>query len=142
MTGRLLAALLLTLGSTSMLGAQTVADSAAIHQVALDYVEGWYDGEAGRMERALHPELVKRIVERSPEGASVLETMNAADLVGFTGRNRPTPAGERRAEVRILEIDGDLASIRVTMQDWVDYMHLARFDGSWRIVNVLWKMLP
>jgi hypothetical protein len=138
----LLAALLLTLGATSMLGAQTAADSAAIHQVALDYVEGWYDGEAGRMERALHPELVKRIVERSPQGTSVLETMNAADLVGFTGQNRPTPAGERRAEVRILEIDGDLASIRVTMQEWVDYMHLARFDGSWRIVNVLWKMLP
>lgn len=142
MTGRLLAALLLTLGSTSMLGAQTAADSAAIHQVALDYVEGWYDADAGRMERALHPELVKRIVERSPQGTSVLETMGAADLVGFTGQKRPSPADERRADVRILEIDGDLASIRVTMQEWTDYMHLARIDGAWRIVDVLWKMLP
>jgi hypothetical protein len=36
------------------------ADEDAIRAVVLDYVEGWFDGDAARMERALHPELVKR----------------------------------------------------------------------------------
>ncbi|HEX6315687.1 MAG TPA: nuclear transport factor 2 family protein, partial [Gemmatimonadaceae bacterium] len=40
--------------------AQTAADSAAIRAAALDYIEGWYEGNAERMERALHPELAKR----------------------------------------------------------------------------------
>src|SRR5262249_46471729 len=33
---------------------------AAIKQTALDYIEGWYEGDAERMERAVHPELAKR----------------------------------------------------------------------------------
>lgn len=42
--------------------AQTGADSAAVRASALDYAEGWYEGSSERMARALHPELVKRIV--------------------------------------------------------------------------------
>jgi hypothetical protein len=37
-----------------------MSDEAAIRAVVLDYVEGWFDGDAVRMERALHPELMKR----------------------------------------------------------------------------------
>ena len=33
----------------------TVMDEEAIRAVVADYIEGWYDGDAGRMERALHP---------------------------------------------------------------------------------------
>ena len=43
---------------------QPSADADAIKQTALDYIEGWYEGNAERMERALHPELAKRIVLR------------------------------------------------------------------------------
>jgi hypothetical protein len=32
----------------------------AVRSVVMDYVEGWFEGDADRMERALHPELVKR----------------------------------------------------------------------------------
>src|SRR5688572_3399053 len=31
------------------------ADQAAIRSIALDYIEGWYAGDAARMESALHP---------------------------------------------------------------------------------------
>jgi Putative lumazine-binding len=34
-------------------------DEAAIRGVVSDYVDGWCDGDGARMERALHPELVK-----------------------------------------------------------------------------------
>ncbi|MDX2438456.1 MAG: nuclear transport factor 2 family protein [Acidobacteriota bacterium] len=43
-------------------------DEAAIKATALDYLEGWYSGDAERMERALHPDLAKRIVRVDPEG--------------------------------------------------------------------------
>jgi len=57
---------LLVLGSQA--SAQSVADATAIKQTALDYIEGWYEGNAERMERALHPELAKRIVRTNQEG--------------------------------------------------------------------------
>ncbi|HEX5963923.1 MAG TPA: nuclear transport factor 2 family protein, partial [Gemmatimonadales bacterium] len=56
------ALLLAALALPAVARAQTAADSSAIRATALDYVEGWYDGNAERMSRAVHPELVKRIV--------------------------------------------------------------------------------
>ena len=38
----------------------TTTDAQQISATVLDYVEGWFDGDADRMRRALHPELVKR----------------------------------------------------------------------------------
>ena len=35
-------------------------DVDAIHDAVRDYVEGWFDGDGARMQRALHPEFVKR----------------------------------------------------------------------------------
>jgi hypothetical protein len=34
------------------------------------------------------------------------------------------------------------ASGKSTMADWIDYMHLARVDGRWVIVNVIWEQKP
>ncbi|MGH7472081.1 MAG: nuclear transport factor 2 family protein, partial [Longimicrobiales bacterium] len=74
--------------------AQTSADSAAIRATALDYVEGWYTGDAARMERALHPELAKRIVNTNPQnGRSSLGSQSAMTLVQYTraGGGKDTP---------------------------------------------------
>ena len=125
--------------------APAAADSAAIRQAALDYIEGWYEGNAKRMERALHPELAKRIVAADRQsGRSRLEAMTAAELVAATGRGggSRTPREHQQKEVEILDVFGNAASVRVTASDWIDYMHLARSDGRWVIVNVLWEMKP
>src|SRR5262245_13388176 len=70
------------------------ADKAAIKQTALDYIEGWYEGYAERLERALHPELAKRIVRTNPQGGqSRLDQMGAMTLVTYTrhGGGKQTP---------------------------------------------------
>ena len=121
--------------------AQSSADTAAIRAAALDYIDGWYAADGARMERALSPELAKRNVTTDPaSGRSRLIQMSAMTLVQSTRRGGGSniPAAERKDEVRILDIFGGAASARVTAATWVDYMHLARIDGEWRIVNVLW----
>jgi putative lumazine-binding protein len=125
--------------------AQTAADSAAIRAAALDYVEGWYEGNPERMGRALHPELVKRIVvSDTATGKSVLQNMGASALVNGTrhGFGKSTPKDKQQKEVRILDIFGNAASARATMAEWIDYMQLAKVDGRWMIVNVLWERKP
>jgi hypothetical protein len=123
---------------------QTPADTAGIRAAALDYIEGWYAGSAERMERALHPELAKRIVRTTPTGRSVIEQMSAATLIGYTrmGGGRNTPVERQRKDVRVLDIFEGAAAARVDAADWVDYLQLARWNGQWRIVNVLWEMRP
>ena len=121
------------------------AEEAAIRATVLDYVQGWYDGDAARMERALHPELAKRIVRTdATSGKSRLDQMSAMTLVQYTrsGGGKKTPAAERQQDVQVLDVFENAASARATMSGWVDYLHLAKVDGQWKIVNVLWELKP
>lgn len=133
---------LLSAGSAT---AQTAADSAGIRAASLDYIEGWYTADAPRMTRALHPELAKRIVETDPKTKqSKLGQMGAQTLIGYTrdGGGRDTPAERRQKDVSILDIYQGAASAKVIAADWIDYLHLARWNGRWVIVNVLWEFKP
>jgi hypothetical protein len=138
--------LLLTLASTAR--AQTTAsnaDAAAIRQTALDYIEGWYEGNAERMERALHPELAKRIVRTNPQNnQSRLDQMGAMSLVQGTrrGGGRDTPKERQQKDVTILDVYESAASVKIIASDWIDYLHVAKFNGRWVIVNVLWELKP
>jgi hypothetical protein len=139
------ALLLAALALPAVARAQTAADSSAIRATALDYVEGWYDGNAERMSRAVHPELVKRIVvSDTATKRSVIETMGATALVNGTRRGwgKETPANRRQKDVTILDVFGNAASVKSVMADWIDYLQMAKVDGRWVIVNVLWEYKP
>ena len=138
--------LMATAGSVNAQAAATprtaAGDSAAIRATALDYIEGWYNGDAERMERAVHPELAKRIVMvNSESGRGSLDQVGAMTLVQRTkrGGGKDTPAEQRQKDIEILDVFRNVASVKVTMSGWIDYMHLARFNGRWMIVNVLWE---
>jgi hypothetical protein len=136
---------LLTLAAASSQGQpQTPSDADLIKQAALDYIEGWYEGNAERMERALHPELAKRIVRRDDRGRYGLGQMSAMSLVQGTrmGGGKDTPKDKQQKDVTVLDIFGNAASAKVIASDWVDYLHLAKWNGRWVIVNVLWELKP
>ena len=123
---------------------QPADDAAAIKQTALDYIEGWYEGNAERMERALHPKLVKRIFEKNAAGEIALDEMGAKQLVDGTrrGGGKKTPPEKQQKDVTILDVFENAASVKVVASDWIDYMQMAKVDGRWVIVNVLWEMKP
>ena len=124
------------------LAAQTAVDSADIRATALDYIDGYYTGDAARMERALHPDLAKRIVQTNAQGQSRLGQMSAMSLVQGTrsGGGKDTPTAQKREDVKILDIFQNTAAVRVDAGTWVDYLHVARWNGRWVIVNVLWEL--
>jgi hypothetical protein len=124
--------------------AQAKSDAELIKQTALDYIEGWYDGDAARMEQSLHPELAKRIVRTDAQGRSSLGHMGSMQLVQFTrgGGGKKTPKEKQQKDVTVLDIFGNAASAKVIATDWIDYLHLAKWNGRWVIVNVLWEMKP
>ena len=120
-------------------------DKAAIRQTALDYIEGWYEGDAERMERTLHPDLAKRIARTNPQnGQSRLDQMSAMTLVQGTrrGGGKQTPKHKQQKDVTILDVYENAASVKIVASDWIDYLHIAKFNGRWMIVNVLWELKP
>ena len=124
--------------------AQTKSDAELIKQTALDYIEGWYEGDPVRIERALHPDLAKRIVNVDQRGRYMLGQMSAMTLVQLArvGDGKSTPKEKQQKDVTVLDIFGNTASVKIIASDWVDYLHVAKWWGRWVIVNVLWEMKP
>jgi len=122
--------------------AQSPADSMAIKQAALDYIEGWYTGDAERMEKALHPDLAKRVVRTHPKtGKSIVNHLSAAMMVEYTrgGGGTATPKEKQKSEVIILDISREIASAKSISGEYIDYLHIAKVNGQWKLINVLWE---
>ena len=137
--------LALVLFSFSTLIGQDRSDEDGIKAAILDYSEGWNTGDAERMEKALHPDLAKRRVTYSKDGKwAKLDQMSALTLIQYTrqGYGKKTPENERQMEITIYDIYGNTATAKTISKDWIDYMHLAKWNGEWKIVNVLWELKP
>ncbi len=120
-------------------------DNAAITKTALNYIEGWYEGDAARMESALHPELAKRMIYTDPKtGRSQFNHMGAMALVQGTkrGGGSKTPKEQQLKEVTILDRYQGAAVVKIVASEWIDYLSLAKFNGEWKIINVLWELKP
>ena len=122
-----------------MTGATIEDERKAIERTALDYYEGWFDGDAVRMEHALHPQLVKRSLS---EDETTVETISAREMVESTaaglGLARDPGRAARKIEIHVDHVYGDIATATVTSAVYVDYLQLARTREGWKIVNVLW----
>jgi hypothetical protein len=88
--------------------------------------------------------LAKRIARTNAQGQTALGEMSALELVQGTrgGSGKQTPKAEQQKDVTILDVIGTAATVKLEMRDWVDYMHIAKFNGRWVIVNVLWELKP
>jgi len=106
---------------------------------ALDYFEGWFDGDVARMRRALHPELAKRsLIE---DGGTLNETTTDW-MVDATAKNlgKAQDVPDRLIEVEVVDVYRDIASVVVRSAVYREYVHLVRTRDGWKIVNALWAL--
>lgn len=120
----------------------TRTDAQQISATVLDYVDGWFDGDADRMRRALHPELVKRCrgIEGTDPGA--LETLTAQDMIDATadGVGKREDPGDRKIEIEIQHVSGGIASVACWCALYLDQLHLIQMPDGWKIVNAAWRL--
>jgi hypothetical protein len=110
-----------------------------IRETILNYVESWYEADPSRTESAVHVDLAKRIVEVNRDGREFLEHMGALELIQNTrnGSGPQTPSQEREKTIEIFDVNNNIATAKVVANRWVDYIHLAKINGAWQIVNAL-----
>ena len=113
----------------------TITEQELVTQTALDYFEGWFDGDVERMRRALHPKLAKRALE--DEDGALNETssdwMIEATEAGRGKRDDVT------IDVDVTDVYGDVASVTIRSSVFREYLHLARTRDGWKVVNALWQ---
>jgi hypothetical protein len=116
-------------------------ETESIKKAALDYIEGWYSANPERMERALHPELAKRIV-LNIEGADNLRAISSERLVEAVKTRNEDKEALDKIECEILDTHGDMACVKTVCPDFIDYIQMAKWEGQWKIINVLWEFTP
>ena len=122
--------------------AQGDADREGVRAAVLDYVEGVYEVAPERIERSVHPDLAKRgFFVKKGETAYSPHTMTFQQLVDLAKSYNKDGHVKKDApkEIVIYDISDQTASIKLTAVWGIDYMHLAKYEGRWKIVNVLWQ---
>jgi Putative lumazine-binding len=116
------------------------ADVAAVAEVATEYFQSWFAGDGGRMRACLHPALAKRTQETSGAKTLTLHEDPTEQLVTDTASGEGSRF-EPSQEVIVLDVFRDIATVKVRSAPFVEYLHLARFDNRWLIVNALYVSL-
>ena len=122
---------------------QTKQDSLEIKQVALDYIESQHKPNPQQMQGALHPRFVKRTFwkDKSTNKEYLRETTaeSMVLLAESYNKNRDKFPATPKKEVKLLDVSQKTASVKLTADDWIDYMHIVKLNGKWQIANVLWE---
>lgn len=125
--------------------AQSAADREAVRQAALDYVEGIYTVDTSRIERSVSKNLTKRGFWREPNEATYKpeSVMTFDQLMKLTAAwNKDGKRDTSIKEVTVLDVLDQTASAKVVAMWGIDYMHLAKYDGRWQIINIVWQAHP
>jgi len=124
---------------------QSDVDRAAVKQAAMDYIEAVYNVNPAQVERSVHPDLVKRgfyakpgEAVYSPNAMTFTQLVNLAKTYNAKG-HIPKDAPK---EVVVFDVADMTASVKVTAVWGIDYMHLGKYDGKWKIINIIWQSPP
>ena len=121
----------------------TQTDQEAVTEAVLDYVEGVYEANPAKIERSVHPELAKRGFfihdqQTTESTMSFTEFMEHTKMYNKDGHFPP----DAPKEIFIYEVLDHTASVKLSAAWGIDYMHLAKYQGKWLIMHVLWQTHP
>jgi len=119
------------------------SEETAIRRAVLDYIESQHQVKPELMKRGLDKKLAKRTYWLDEDGEEMILEIGYEGMVSLAGRYNKDGSKfpeKPRVEISILDIDQRVASVKLTVDDWIDYMHLYKTaSGEWKIINVLWQ---
>lgn len=111
-------------------------DIDGVMAAALDYIDGYIEGDETRHARAYHPECVKRRYVTDPEsGIDEIVVMSPRVMADYASVSQMS---ECETEVIIDAISQDIASVRIYSCRWVDFLHIVKARGEWKLFHVTW----
>jgi len=126
--------------------AQQGSDREGVRRAVLDYVEGFYEGDTVKIVRSIRPEAKKYGFFIPRDSARYVgEPMSFQEMIDYAknvkARGRPTPATAPK-QVDILDVADQTAAAKLTAWWGIDYLQLAKYNGKWMILHVLWQSPP
>lgn len=137
-------ALALTSALAAVPSAQAVqSDRDAVRQAALDYVTAVYESKPELIERSVSPDLTKHGFMRQADGTYRRGRMTYTQLLDVA---RTWNADKTRdlsiREVVVGDVSDQTATAIVRAAWGYDHMQLAKLDGQWKSLNIVWQTYP
>jgi len=111
------------------------ADRAAVEKAVKALFAALGDGDATVVKAQLHPLLAWRYFAPASDGSRIVVDQNVDSVLAAVAAGQKLPATDLTIDV--LGIDYDIASVKLTSPAMPLYLHLAKQQGAWRLVNAL-----
>jgi Putative lumazine-binding len=130
--------LILSMAVLARGSASTSNEKAAVSAVAQNYMDAYYTADAAKMQKALHPDFHKRTLQTVNGHTEISEETVQSMVEGVRlGSGKKIPTAERVQKIEVLDVYRDAASVKVVTGRWIDYMHLSKLNGEWRVLDVV-----
>ena len=121
----------------------TKEDSLEVNRISRGYLEALQELDSIKMKRVMHPQLAKRTIgfDWKEKRENIRET-SYDQMIGFSkswnksGNKFPYNPTNKPT---ILDIYDRIATVKLVSDNWVEYLHLIKENGEWKIINLLWS---
>jgi len=130
--------LVLSVAALAWGSASASNQKSAVAAVAQKYMDAYYTADSARMQKTMHPDFHKRTLKTVNGHTEISEdtVQSMVEGVGM-GSGKEIPVAERVKKIEVLDVYRDAASVKVVTGRWIDYMHLSRSNGEWRVLDVV-----
>lgn len=118
-------------------------DKDLVYAAIEDYVDALYLVQPDRIKKSVHPELMKKGFWKAKDKTvyaydGIMTFEQLVDLAGKWNAKGWLPKDAVK-KIEIFDVQDQTASAKLTAHWGTDYFQLAKFDGKWMIVNILWQ---
>jgi hypothetical protein len=137
-TFALLIPLVLSVVALAWSSASSSNEKSAVAAVAQNYMDAYYTVDSARMEKVLHPDFHKRALKTINGQTEISEDTVQSMVEGVRlGSGKEIPMADRIQQIEVLDVYRDAASVKVVTGRWIDYVHLLKLNGEWRVLDVM-----
>ena len=119
-------------------------DRALIEKAIHNYVDAFYQADTTKAYESIAKDLAKRGYFTGKDGQVKEARMSFEQLIRLAQRWKSTQqiTDASPKKITVFDVLDKIATAKVEAQWGIDYFHLARVNGTWTIIHVLWQDYP
>lgn len=118
-------------------------DSLSVIETTEKYIQAFYQKKPKWLKDVLHPELIKRTIKSYQDSNEFIKTSGKSEMVElskvFNANGKFN--SNSRANIEVLDLYKKIATVKLTAEKWIDYLHLIKVNQKWQIIDVIWIMI-
>lgn len=121
-------------------------DRDLVYAAIEDYVDALYLVQPERIKKSVHPNLTKkgfwRPKDKSEYNPETIMTFDQLYELAGKWNAKGTLPKDAPKKIEIFDVQDQTACGKLTASWGTDYFQLAKYDGRWLIVNIVWQGPP